>query len=755
MTGHRRYFLALSLALTACGSPLVLNPPPSTDAGDAAVGDDTPAVDVPVADDVPTTLDVPAVDVPSQDVPAVDVPTPTDVPVTDVPVTDVPTPTDVPAVDGGGACTGTAQCPGGQVCDTSARRCVECLTGTQCTGTNQVCVGQRCVTGTPCMSSRTCTGLVCDTARGVCVECLGDVDCASGQRCRANACAPVTECRSSRECSAGGQVCETTRGVCVDCAADTDCTGAQFCDAENFCRPRVCVPSAATCVDLTHVRECDARGTAEATRACAMNESCAAGRCQTRVCSPGATSCASATQIRTCNADGLGFTAGMTCPAGQTCSSGACTACDMDGDGDDDGISDADERAAGTDPCLRDSDGDGATDLVERVAGTNPRLASSRPDGEIIEAPYRTDGGGAVNREVSYQSRAVPLDVMFVIDTTGSMGATLSELRTGIGALTTRIRGVAPEARFGVTEYRDFANGASGDSSAYAFNRRLRMAQDISLVQNAINALSVAGGGDGPEALTPSLYALLEGRAFSTYGGSFNRDATAADCGGDATAYGWACFLPGRTPVFIAYSDADTHNGPGEGNFYFGTPMAPLWNDLVGALQRRDARYIGVDVSGTSSGRLHLRNSNLLSTATDTVNATGQPLSFVGSAASTADQIVSAVGAIAGAGTPDITARVLANTAETRLPTGRTTADFVRAVNSLRGAPEAPAGYARREGAVFYGVVSGTRVFYNLVLRNDFVAATASDQVYVASLLFTGSGVGLERRALYIVIPAN
>ncbi len=731
----------------------MINPPGATDAGDAAVTTDAPAVDVPSGDDTPA-VDVPTDDVPSVDVPTVDAPA-EDVPAVDVPTVDTPT-TDAPAVDappadGGATCRGSADCAGGQVCDTTRGVCVECLTGSQCAGMNQACVAQRCVTAAACVSSRTCMGLVCDTMRGLCVECLGDVDCASDQRCRSNACAPVTACTSSRECSARGQVCETTRGVCVDCVADTDCSGAQYCGAENFCRPRVCVPTAATCVDLTRVRECDARGSAETTRSCAMNESCVAGRCMTRVCAPGAVSCATATQIRTCNPDGLGFTTGATCPAGQSCSAGVCTACDMDGDGDDDGISDVDERAAGTDPCRRDSDGDGASDLVERVAGTDPRLASSRPSGEVVEVPYRTDGGGAVNREVSYLNRAVPVDVMFVVDTTGSMGVTITELRAGIGALMLRVRNLSPEAHFGLADYRDFANGASGESGAYAFRLRQRLAGDINLVQSAINTLSAAGGGDAPEALTPALYALLEGRAFSTYGGVNNRDATAADCGGDATAYGWSCFRPGRTPVFIAYSDADTHNGPGEPNFYTGTPMAPLWGDLVTAMQRRDARYIGVDVgSGT-----HLTNSRALSTATDTVDAMGQPLSFRGSAASTADQIVAAVGAIAGAGTPDIAARVLANTAETRLPTGRTTADFVRAVNSLRGAPEAPAGYARREGAVFHDVARDTRVFYNLVLRNDFVPAAAGDQVFVASLLFTGDGVGLERRTLYVVIPAS
>ncbi len=59
------------------------------------------------------------------------------------------------------------------------------------------------------------------------------------------------------------------------------------------------------------------------------------------------------------------------------------------GDLDGDGLSDADEKALGTDPEREDTDGDGLTDLEERDAGTDPLAADS--DGDRLE-----DGDEAV-----------------------------------------------------------------------------------------------------------------------------------------------------------------------------------------------------------------------------------------------------------------------------------------------------------------------------------------------------------------------
>ncbi len=827
-----RTLLGLPLGLASLGlgcsdpintAPLALPDAAAADAGSPA---DLGAVDAP-------GVDAPGVDAPGDDAPAVDAGVDagsTDAPAGDVPAADVVVPTDARV-----ACTSNRDCtPSGQLCDTAAGVCVQCLTGAQCTGAGEVCLGHRCVAGTRCMSSRTCMGLVCETTRGVCVDCLADVDCTvAGQVCRANTCVPPPRaCRSSRECSVTDQVCETTRGVCVDCLTDVDCSTGQFCGADNLCRAQVCVPNGTTCVDVTHVRVCDARGTAATDRPCGASEVCAMNRCQPRVCVPGERSCGSTTQTRVCNPDGLGYTTAM-CTGALTCSAGTCTDClDTDGDGisdliegaptrnsdgdatpdyqdtdsdndgysdrveaargypgfstgspalmcgaaadnceaapdarpnyidfdsDNDGVPDADERTRNTNPCARDTDGDGLTDLVEQIARTDPTMASSRlPTTSLAtELPYRPGGVGPVdNQEFSYVQRTRPADVMFVVDSTGSMQPTITQLQTAGAAIIDGVTsglGASGDVRYGVADYRDFGEG---DGSSYAFNVRQRLDRNPALAQTALRSFMAEGGGDTPEATVPALYGLLNGFALSSYRGAFSRNATAADCGGDATAFGWSCFLPGRTPIFIVYSDASWHNGPGSTtNFYASSPTAPTYAQLTGEMIRRGARFISVDVS--TSVRDHSTASARFAADTNNVPASGSPFVFVGSASATQSQVISAVNAIVGHGRSTVSTTVQPDATETRLPAGRTTGEFIRTVNPLRGVPDAPTGYDRREGATFVGVAIGTTVTFNTVLANDLVMPGAADQVFTVYVNVNSSGIFVEPRTFYVLVPAQ
>ncbi len=822
-----RTLLGLPLGLATfglgCSEPINTAPLNLPDAAaDAAVPADQGTVDAPAAD--ASGEDVPSVDAgldaaPTDDLPSVDVPS-----------ADVPVPTDARV-----SCSSNRDCTAtGQLCDTAAGVCVQCLTGAQCTGAGEVCLGHRCVAGTPCASSRTCMGLVCETTRGVCVDCLADVDCTvAGEVCRANTCVPAPRpCRSSRECSVSDQVCDTARGACVDCLTDVDCSAGQFCGAENLCRAQVCVPNATSCVDVMRVRVCDARGTAAADRPCGPSEVCAMNRCQPRVCMPGERSCGSATQTRVCNPDGLGYTTAM-CAGALTCSAGACTDCvDSDGDGlsdliegapsrnsdsdatpdymdsdsdndgfsdrveaargypgfstgspalmcgaaadncdsamdgrpnyidldsDNDGVPDADERTRNTNPCARDTDGDGLTDLVEQIARTDPTMSSSRLPATSLatELPYRTGGVGPVdNQEFSFVLRARPADVMFVIDSTGSMQTTITQLQTAgaaiIDGVTTQL-GASADVRFGVADYRDFGEG---DGTSYAFNVRQRLDRNRALAQAALRSFSADAGGDTPEATVPALYGLLNGLALPNYRGSFNRSANAGDCGGDATAFGWSCFLPGRTPIFIVYSDAGWHNGPGSTtNFYAGSPGTPTYPQLTAEMTRRGARFISVDVA--SSSREHSSASARFAADTNNIPAGGSPFVFVGGATATQSQVINAVSAIAGQGRSTVSTAVIADPMETRLPSGRTTGEFIRTINPLWGVPDAPAGYDRREGATFVGVANGTTLTFNAVLANDLVMPGAVDQVFGVYVNVYGSGLFLEQRAFYVLVPAQ
>jgi hypothetical protein len=559
----------------------------------------------------------------------------------------------------------------------------------------------------------------------------------------------------------------------------------------NRCVPRVCTPGERGCGSATQTRLCNPDGLGYTTAACSGALTCSAGVCTDCVDADGDGISDAIEGAPSRNTDGdstpdymdldsdndgfsdrveaarayPGFVSGspaLMCGAAPDACDGAADgrANHVDLDSDNDGVSDADERVRSTNPCARDTDGDGATDLVEQIARTDPTAAASRlpASAQVAELPYRTGGVGPVeNQEFSFAQRVRPTDVMFVVNSTGSMSTALGSIPTAVSAIidgvTAGLGGATADVRFGVADYRDFGEGAVGDSGPYAFNVRQRLDANGGLARSAITRFSAAAGGDATESEVPTMYGLLSGFALPGYGGSFNRSATAADCGGDATAFGWSCFLPARTPVLVVYSDGGWHNGPGSAtNFYAGTPGTPTYAQLVGEFNRRNARFVGVDVS--SADRAHSTAGARFAADSNNVPASGSPFVFVGSATSTQAQVISAIGTIAGQGRTPIATTVLADPAESRLAAGHTTSEFVRVINPLRGAPDAPAGYDRREGSAFVGVAPGTTVTFNAVLANDLVMPGAVDQVFAAYVNVYNSGLFIEQRTFYVLVPA-
>jgi hypothetical protein len=130
----------------------------------------------------------------------------------------------------------------------------------------------------------------------------------------------------------------------------------------------------------------------------------------------------------------------------------------------------------------------------------------------ITPATYTTNipvGGTATVRKTVTVTRqlTVPLDVFFLTDTTGSMGAAIAGIRTGFSSIVTSVAGVASNAAFGAGEYKDHT-----DSFAYRENQDITT--NVSAVQTAISAWSAAGGGDAPEANLFALEQVANGAAW-------------------------------------------------------------------------------------------------------------------------------------------------------------------------------------------------------------------------------------------------
>ncbi|GAB4206906.1 MAG: hypothetical protein OHK0013_23980 [Sandaracinaceae bacterium] len=433
----------------------------------------------------------------------------------------------------------------------------------------------------------------------------------------------------------------------------------------------------------------------------------------------------------------------------------------LDLDSDNDGLPDATERASGSNSTNPDSDGDGIDDLTETAAGTSPTDETSRPPETTLYVvlPYMS----TAEREFDFSTRIRAADICFVVDTTGSMGGTISEVQRTLES--TIVPGIVAalgpgaDARYAMTAHGDFQEGGGN----YTGNVQVfqRMTTDVAAVRAATRSLRADNGGDWPESQVPAMHALIDGRGTPNYAGTATRRMDPVrDCGDgpdDPASFGWCCFREGRVPIMVLFSDAPWHNGvdgidgvaPG-GNFYRSTPDAATWPDLVSAMTSRGAYFVGIDVGGGQTSM----NSRELARLTGTVDGSGAPIAFMGSASSVASSVVEAVQRIAGTTRQNITTRVDPDVAETRIALPNTTASFIAAVVPVRGVPAAPEGFDSMDATTFYNVAPSTRVYFRVDFNNHFQMGTDTAQVFRATIVVLGrAGSEVDRRDVFIVVP--
>jgi len=469
----------------------------------------------------------------------------------------------------------------------------------------------------------------------------------------------------------------------------------------------------------------------------------------------------------------------------------------LDLDSDNDGLPDRDEVALGADPRNSDSDGDGIDDLTEEAAGSSPTDGASRPpEGTLyVILPYMT----TANREFDFSTRIRAVDIVFMTDTTGSMGGTITQVQSTLES--TIVPGVVAalgadaDARYALAAHGDFQEGGWNYSGNMAMIQPLTF--DVAAVRRATASLQASSGGDGPESMVPAMHAAISGVGFPSYvdaagdpfgGGTGGCDAALAsavqsawgtgnsdacgpirnvdpvgDCGqgpDDPPTYGWACFREGRVPIMVLFSDAPWHNGPNasddgrasvDTNFYSpSTPGAPVWSTFVAEMTRRGAYFVGIDVGGGQT----YANSQELARLTGTVDGSGAPIAFMGSPSTVASSVIDAIQRIAGTTRQDITTRVDPDRGETRIAPPNDTASFIDAVVPARGIPDAPTGFDSMDMTTFYNVAPDARVTFRVDFNNDFQMGTDVSQVFRATIVVLGrAGSEVDRRDVFVVVP--
>lgn len=112
----------------------------------------------------------------------------------------------------------------------------------------------------------------------------------------------------------------------------------------------------------------------------------------------------------------------------------------------------------------------------------------------------RRDAAWPVTLNVPGAGQPVKLDVLFLLDATGSMSDEIDELKDNILSMSAQIDALpgSPDVRFGLVHYRD-----RGD--AY-ITRVVDFTGDVNAFQQQLMGVSANGGGDGPESLNEALH---------------------------------------------------------------------------------------------------------------------------------------------------------------------------------------------------------------------------------------------------------
>ena len=115
--------------------------------------------------------------------------------------------------------------------------------------------------------------------------------------------------------------------------------------------------------------------------------------------------------------------------------------------------------------------------------------------------PYGTFGAtGGLGSAIS------SLDLVFVVDTTGSMGDDIAAVKDFSSQLVNDLSARTRSFRFALVTYRDHPSH-TGDSSDYPSRVELGFTDNKTDILNEINAMSVDGGGDFPESVYAGLSA--------------------------------------------------------------------------------------------------------------------------------------------------------------------------------------------------------------------------------------------------------
>jgi hypothetical protein len=370
------------------------------------------------------------------------------------------------------------------------------------------------------------------------------------------------------------------------------------------------------------------------------------------------------------------------------------------------------------------------------------------PPRPCVEAPREA---GEVVAAFSLPASLAVIDLMFLIDSTGSMRDEIETVRARLrDVVVPGVRAAIPDAAFGLAIFGEFPVRPHGPSGIEAYQLRSPITTDVTRVEAALDGTPTWGNFDHPEAAVEGLYQVATGGGYGTPG-TPGYIAPSSGCPGGGT--GGACFRRDAQPIIMLITDAPMHNGPPgippESSYRF-TPAPHTYADAVRAVLDLDALVLGLGSTdrGAPPPHAHLRQ---LCLDTNSVDSSGSPLWFdIGSSGGAIGaEIVRAVQIVASEVPLDVDA-----VAED-VPGDGVDANLVlRGVRARSASP--PENVARMEGSAFFGVIPGTELVFEILVDASELPPSPERRVFPARIIFRESGrARLDVREIDIVVPGD
>ncbi len=353
------------------------------------------------------------------------------------------------------------------------------------------------------------------------------------------------------------------------------------------------------------------------------------------------------------------------------------------------------------------------------------------PDGGVLEVPIATE------------ARLARADIVFLIDVTQSMGDEIDQIRSQLrDRLAPAIEEAIPDVQLAVATYADFPVDPYGDPTDVPFSLRLPMTDDLSSVQAAVNAIELKNGRDEPESQTEALYQIATGEGYLPY--------VEASFGCPHAGFGYPCFRLDALPVVLHFTDAPMHNGPNPAHDYTDRLLggAHGYGATIDQLTSHGIRVIGFD-SGEGAGSDDLR---AVARATGALDVDRRPLVYdIGNRGQNLGTgVIEAMQQFAQGVVLDIDADVADPDPDDAIDVTR----FVEGLVPVRAEPMDGVESIDVEAGVFRRVRAGTRVIFQLRLRNGVVVPGTEPLRLRLEVIFRGDGTPLATQIVEVVIPA-